>query len=177
MKMSVPKLVLALVCFSAAIVLGPGRAAAPDGCTNHTLHLDIAGQNLVLIDPLPPGATTKFIDSPALSRSGSNPYVEIGEWETYFGGGVCRVESVSPLHAWLGLRNSDDQGANFDLKVEVRVGNVLVAVAEQTCIKGLTRNPALAREIVKAFPPALQAREGEVTLTLYARIGTPQNTC
>ena len=59
----------------------------------------------------------------------------------------------------------------------MRVGNVLVATAEQTCIKSLTRNPALAHEIVKAFPPALHPREGEVTLTLYARIGTPQSTC
>jgi hypothetical protein len=125
----------------------------------------------------PPAGPAAYVDSPALSKAAGNPWQEIGEWETYTGGGSinqCVIVIFSPLHVWLGLRNSDDQGTNFDLKAEVHVQNTLVGSAEADCIKGLTRNPALAREIVQGI--ALRAGnvvlEGEVTLTLYARIGT-----
>ena len=132
----------------------------------------MAGTNLALVNTLPTGATTKFVDSPALGRSGGNPYTLIGEWEGFSEGG-CHVDSVSPLHAWLGLRNSDDQGTNFDLKAEVRVSNQLVATAEKTCIQDLTRNPAHAQGVLLSFPAPLPfVDEGDVTLTLYARIGT-----
>ena len=56
--------------------------------------------------------------------------------------------------------------------------NVLVATAEQTCIKGLTRNPDLAREFAHALPlTQIVWGDGDVVLKLFARIGTPQSTC
>lgn len=170
-------------------VIGTGATGAADAafCTSlgqlsFPLYLDISGTNFVLGQTLSPGSTTKFVDSPALSRSGGNPYHEMGEWETFTVIGqspACSLTSVDPLTVWLGLRNGDDQGTNFDLKAEVRVGNVLVATAERLCIKGATRNPARALEIVNSFPgPLAHPPGGQIaTVTLYARIGTPQSTC
>ena len=53
--------------------------------------------------------------------------------------------SLNDLHVWLGLKNSDDQGTNFDLRVEVNKNGALVASGETYCITGVTRNPVLAK--------------------------------
>ena len=182
MRIPLSKLMLAVVCVPVVIALGAGRAAAPppQGCNAHTsvFHLNISGTNLTLVNPLPTGATTKIRGLGRARPLGREPLQPDGEWEGFSGDGGCHVDFLSPLHAWLGLRNSDDQGTNFDLKAEVRVSNQLVATAEKTCSKGLSRNPAHAQDIVLSFPaPVPFVDEGEVTLTLYARIGTPRSTC
>ena len=77
-----------------------------------------------------------------------------------------------------GLHSGDDQGTNFDMKAEVWVNNLLVATAEDTCIKGVTRNPDLSLEIVRPLPIIQTAwGDSDVTLKLFARVGTPQDTC
>ena len=141
-----------------------------------------------MLSSLPPDAgSAKFVDSPFLSRAGGNPYQEIEEWEVQIATLAppfvsCSLASLGPLHVRLGLRNSDDQATNFDLKAELYLdqgsGPVPLATAEQRCIKGLTRNPDLSREIIAAFstPPQV-VPAGHFVLKLYARIGTPQSTC
>jgi hypothetical protein len=172
-------------------VLGTGRAAAPppDPCPDTIFHLRISGGNLVLDTTAPSVGTASFVDSPALSRAGGNPYQLIGEWEDgYVGTGTdtaCVLQALGPLHVWLGLRNSDDQGTRFDLRAEVYFKSngpnspaVLVAEADQLCIKGLTRNPSRAQEVIRSLPlTGFPAGDGEFLLKLYARIGTPQNMC
>jgi hypothetical protein len=191
MRITALKLVLAVISVSAVIVLGAGRAAAPppDPCPDLIFHLRTSSGNLVLDTTAPGVGPANFLDSPVLSRAGGNPYQLIGEWQDGFVGGgtlaACGLEGLSPLHVWLGLRNSDDQGTNFDLRAEVyfkgSVPNsptVLVASADQLCIKGLTRNPARAQEIIRSLPlTGFPAGDGDFLLKLYARIGTPQNTC
>ena len=190
MRIAALKLALAVIGSTALFVLGAGRAAA-DGigaCADVTFHLHNNKGNLVLVTALPAGSATTFIDSPVLSRGGGNPYQLIGEWDDGYVGGTiptCFLESLSPLHVWLGLRSSDDQGTNFDLRAEVYFEpnppggpTVLVATAEQLCIKGLTRNPALAQEIVLSLPVTNHVSgDGEFFLNLSARIGTPQSKC
>src|SRR5262245_29612612 len=156
MRMTALKLVLAVFSVSAVIVLGAGRAAAPPPAPCPVFHLHISGGNLVLDTTAPGAGTANFLDSPILSRAGGNPYQLIGEWEDGFVSGGCVVEDLSPLNVWLGLRNSDDQGTNFDLRAEVyfkgsapNSPTLLVAAADQLCIKGLTRNPARAQEIIQ----------------------------
>ena len=193
MRISALKRVLAVIGGLAVFVLGAGRAAADGsaGCPDVTFHLHNNKGNLVLVPALPAGSTTAFIDSPVLSRAGGNPYQLIGEWEDGYVGNinpVCFLEGLSPLHVWLGLRNSDDQGTNFDLRADVIFQSnapggptVLVASVEQLCITGLTRNPALAQELVRTLSPLLRtvSGDGEFFLDLYARIGTakPPATC
>jgi hypothetical protein len=190
MRIAALKLVLSVIAVLVVMVLGVGRAAA-DGspsCPDPTFHLDLSGVNLVLDTTAPGVGTAKFVDSPVLSRAGGNPYQLIGEWDDGYVGNTtvgCFLDSLSPLHVWLGLRSSDDQGTNFDLRAEVYFepnppgsSTVLVASSEQLCIKGLTRNPALAQEIVLSLPLIQHVSgDGEFFLNLSARIGTPQSKC
>ena len=191
MRVNALKLLLAILGTSAVIALGMSPAAAQpaDACSDVTLHLTTSGGNLVLDDAAPGVRTAKFADSPVLQRTGGNPYQVIGKWANGFASGTtepgCLLQVVGPLHVWLGLRNSDDQGTNFDLKARVSfkpsdpgAATVLVAEAEELCIKGVTRNPALAKEILVDFPSlAPPSGDGEFILELAARIGTPQSTC
>ena len=198
MRNATLKLVLSVIAVSAVTMLGAGPAAANGGCIAPSvifyLHFNPTPpppppQNppnpLVLVTTPPAGSVAKFLDSPALKRTGTYPYpyTLIGEWDDGYVGNIvgCILEAVSPLHVWLGLRNSDDQGTNFDLKADVLFTSnapgsptVIVASTEKLCIKGLTRNPALAQEIISGFPPPLHvAGDGEFSLTLSARIASP----
>jgi hypothetical protein len=60
------------------------------------------------------------------------------------------VMALDPLHVWLELVNSDDQGAKFELKVEMFKNDLAQAVAEGRlrCIAGLARDPRRAGEVV-----------------------------
>jgi hypothetical protein len=190
MRTSALKLALAVISGLAVIALGNGRAAAPppDPCPDVVLHLRTAGGNLSLDTAAPGAGAASFVDARGLSRARGNSYKLIGEWDGYVdtdAGAGCVLEALGPLHVWLGLRNSDDQGTNFDLRAELYfkgsgpgASTDLIATADQLCIKGLTRNSARAQEIVSPlvlFGPIVD--EGEVFLKLYGRIGTPQQTC
>ena len=135
-------------------------------------------------------------DSPSLAKSNGNPYKEIGTWTSPV------LSSFLPdddniyyftyrPHIWLGLRNSDDEGTQFDLKAVVLLGGNSIYEGEVHCITGVTRNPAKAVEV--AIPPfetrfpapdptntpeksASFFRQDhsseEIELKLYARTGT-----
>lgn len=76
----------------------------------------------------------------------------------------------------LGLRNGDDVGTAFDLRVEVtRNGSDLVASGLTRCVRGLGRNPAASPEIDVAFEPEAPvpvAAGDTLSLKVSARIGT-----
>src|SRR5262245_16083844 len=57
------------------------------------------------------------------------------------------TDATGPAHLWLGLRNSDDQGTQFDVLVELLRNGTVVASGLERCITGLTRNPSEAREV------------------------------
>jgi hypothetical protein len=158
----------------------PSPSASPVRCSNMTIEPPIvfyldrgAGGNLLLTETAPTSTTAKFTDSPALSRSNGNPWKPIGAWDAIIPPRSCPVEEVSDLHVWVGLRNSDDQGTQFDLRADFMEGNALIATGEINCISGLVRNPARAQEVVVSFGPAdMTFLSGAVTLVLKARIGT-----
>ena len=153
-----------------------------------TFHLHGFGSNpaqyTLLGVPPTAGGTAKYLDSPALKRTGAYPYpyTGIGTWGNGYVG-ACVVDAISDLHVWLGLRNSDDQGANFDLKADVLFRSasapsdstpIVVATAEHLCVKGATRNPALAEDIAVHFPtPAHVTGSGQFFLALSTRIASP----
>lgn len=157
----------------------PSPSPTPVRCSNMTLEPPVvfyldrgAGGNLLLTEIAPTSTTAKFTDSPALSRSNGNPWKKIGAWDGSINR-FCPVEEVSDLQVWLGLRNSDDQGARFDLKAEFMAGKTVIATGETDCITGLVRNPSLTKEVVVSFSPAEMALlPSVVTLVLSARIGT-----
>ena len=77
---------------------------------------------------------------------------------------------------WIGLKNSDDQGTQFDLRAEVFIedayGFRLVAVGETRCITGVTRNPNKAKEVTVTFDPIAISR-WSFSLGRYAVFGNP----
>ena len=93
---------------------------------------------------------------------------------------VDTVSALSPAHLWIGLRNSDDQGTRFDLKVDVLRNGSPVASGLTRCITGVTRSPTLAKEALVAVDPftAVPLNSGDVlALKVSTRIGTnPDDT-
>lgn len=90
-------------------------------------------------------------------------------------GAVRSLVALNPAHLWVGLRNSDDQGTQFDVKIELLHNGTPAAQGLQRCITGVTRNPSLATEAIVAFDPfaAVALNSGDVlALTVSTRIGT-----
>ena len=65
--------------------------------------------------------------------------------------GMKQLATLGPVKVWLGLKNSDDQGTYFDLKVELLKNGVTIAIGETRDIRGITRNPSLAKEATVTF--------------------------
>jgi hypothetical protein len=65
--------------------------------------------------------------------------------------GTKQLAALGPVKVWLGLKNSDDQGTYFDLKVELLKNGVIIATGQTIDIRGITRNPNLAKEVTVTF--------------------------
>jgi hypothetical protein len=94
-------------------------------------------------------------------------------WSAAPVGQTLRLESLSALHVWVGLKNSDDQGTYFDVRAEVRKNGVMIASGEVKTIQGVTRNPDLAKEVVVTLGAASDAsfNAGDVlSLRLLAKV-------
>jgi hypothetical protein len=86
------------------------------------------------------------------------------------------LAGLGDVRVWLGLKNSDDQGTRFDLRVEVlKNGSQPVAAGQLTCITGVTRNPASAKEVAVTLDPFSPVSFGTgdvLSLRVLARIGS-----
>jgi hypothetical protein len=85
------------------------------------------------------------------------------------------VTAAGPAKLWIGLKNSDDQGTQFDLRAELYVNGLRIAEGETRCITGVTRNPSLAKEIAVPFNALSNGSyvSGDiVSLKLLTRVGT-----
>ena len=65
--------------------------------------------------------------------------------------GTKRLAALGPVKVWLGLKKSDGQGTYFDLKVELLKNGVIIATGQTMDIRGITRNPDLAKAVTVAF--------------------------
>ncbi|HLB47693.1 MAG TPA: hypothetical protein VJL59_11860, partial [Anaerolineales bacterium] len=105
-----------------------------------------------------------------------NPWKEIGAWTAVPELTDGQLTSLSDLHIWLGLKNSDDIGTRFDLRAEVYRNSELVASGESHCIIGVTRNPDQATEVFIPFaainPATFDGVTDSLTLKILVRIGT-----
>jgi hypothetical protein len=89
------------------------------------------------------------------------------------------VLELSPAHLWIGLKNSDDQGTQFDLMIELLKNGTPVASGLERCITGVTRNPLKATEAIVPFDsgPSGFASGDILSLRVSTRIGTnPDDT-
>jgi hypothetical protein len=96
----------------------------------------------------PTAATAQFQDSPTVTRT---VYQAIGEWVATPADSSLRLSATTALHAWLGLKNSDDQGTYFDLRAELRRNGMVIASGETKNIQGVTRNANQAKEVLVTF--------------------------
>jgi uncharacterized repeat protein (TIGR01451 family) len=132
---------------------------------------------LFLDGTAPTAATAKYKDSAAVRSGLTNPWVEIGAWPAQPGLFAGTLSTLADLRVWLGLKNSDDEGTQFDVRAEVwKNGLELVASGETACVGGVTRNPDKAKEVTvpfDLFPPVnLDGSTDAVSLKVFDRIGT-----
>lgn len=90
------------------------------------------------------------------------------------------LSSLAPASFWVGLKNSDDQGTQFDLRAEVYVRNALVSAGVTRCVTGVTRNATNAKQVGVSFGAISGGvvESGDiVSLRVLTRIGTnPDDT-
>jgi len=151
-----------------------------------TLFLHGSGSNanpntLFLDDIAPTAATAKYKDSASVHFAAGNPWVTIGTWAAQPALTAGLLPTSSGLHAWVGLKNSDDIGTKFDLRAELSKNGILVASGAARCLTGITRNPAMAKEVTVLLDPfqsvEFNGTMDTLSLKLLTRIGTnPDDT-
>lgn len=131
---------------------------------------------LFLNHTAPTATTAKFKDSPAVNFSGGNLWKEIGAWPAASALTTGTLTALSDLNVWLGLKNSDDQGTRFDLRIEVYKNGTLVSSSETYCIQGVTRNTDMAKKVTVVLAPfsptAFNGTTDVLALKVLTRIGT-----
>lgn len=174
---------IVLLVFSA--LLSPLLAASEAGAaTDFFLHGTGPENNpptLFLDTTAPTASTAKFRDSASVNFSGGNPWKEIGTWPAASALTSGDLTALSDLHVWLGLKNSDDQGTQFDLQAEVYKNGVLITSGLTRCITDIVRNAANAKEVTVAFGSfasvPFNGTTDTLSLKILTRIGTnPDNT-
>ena len=132
---------------------------------------------LLLTTNAPTGPTPKYKDSNAVNFSSGNQWKTVGTWLASPSLSKGFLTALEDAHVWLGLKNSDDVGTRFDLRVEVtKNGSTLVGAGETYCVQGIARNPTLAKEALVSFgpimPSAFDGSNDVLSVTVLTRIGT-----
>jgi len=155
-----------------------GRLPPASG-TAHTLYLRGSGgtanpPTLSLTTAAPTATTAKYKDSPSIKFSGGNAWAAVGTWTAALG--VSTPPPLGDVQAWLGLKNSDDIGTNFDVRVEVLKNGTLVAAGQARCVSGISNPPANAKSVLVAFSPSGPGSgngpSDVLALKVLTRIGT-----
>ncbi len=136
-----------IILFAVSLVLSH-FTLSPAVCSATDYYFHTTTTSNEINNNAPTATTAKFKDSPAVNRT---TYQEIGVWSAAPLIAPMQLESLSSLVTWIGLKNSDDQGTYFDLKVEIIKNGIVRAAGETKNIQGVTRNPSLAKEVAVAF--------------------------
>jgi N-acetylneuraminic acid mutarotase len=124
----------------------------------------------------PTAATAKYKDSPSVKFAGGNPWTTVGTWVSAPGLVNGTITALDDAHVWLGLKNSDDIGTRFDLRVEAYRNGALVASGQALCILGITQNPSNAKLVAVSFGPfspvTFNGTSDTLSLKVLTRIGT-----
>ena len=166
---------LSAVLFTVSLV----SSASAQTATNFFLHGTGADANpptLFLDTGAPTASTAKYKDSAGVNFAGGNPWIEVGTWPANPVPAAGTLTALAPLHVWLGLKNSDDQGTNYDVRAELTRNGVLVVTGQTLCITSITRNPANALDAAVSFgsfaPQTFNGTSDGLSLKISTRIGT-----
>ena len=88
------------------------------------------------------------------------------------------LNDLDDAHVWVGLRNSDDQGTRFDVRVELLENDTVVASGLTRCVTGVARNANQAKEVVvlwDSFGDVTLHPDDVLALRVSTRIGTNAN--
>lgn len=176
--------------FLARVELNPGRLGTDISHPTLTsinevgrpLHPGVTGQDLGADPADPTNALKRLFSFPATSDLLAGLAFRFdGQFdsdERRLSGDAPYSITWGPMNTWLGLKNSDDQGTRFDVRVEVLRNNVVVASRLTRCIDGITRNAASAREaIIELNTVTVNDPADMLSLRVSARIGTnPDDT-
>ncbi len=161
------------------LALSIGSSSHAQSPTNFYLHGTGPNANpptLFLNTTVPTSSTAKYKDSTSVNFNGGNLWKEVGTWPANPVPPAGTLTELSPLHAWLGLKNSDDQGTRFDLRAEISKNGILVASGQTLCITGITTNPNNALEATVSFgsfdPVTFNGSSDGLSLKVLTRIGT-----
>jgi hypothetical protein len=155
---------------SALIVGCQDRVTQPRGATNYAgipahdatppapvvVYFHGTGNNanpptLSLNTTAPTGTTAKYRDSPSINFNNGNVWQSAGTWLGAASLTTTTISSLGDVHLWLGLKNSDDVGARFDVRVEAYKNGTLFASGETRCVQSLASGANNAKEVVVAF--------------------------
>jgi RHS repeat-associated protein len=164
------------IVLAALASLTPGLAQTSTDFFLHGIGPENNPPTLVLDTTAPTASTAKFRDSTSVNFSGGNPWKDIGTWPAQAALTSGTLTALSDLHVWLGLKNSDDQGTQFDLQAEVLKNGTVIATGLTRCITGIVRNAANAKEAIVAFGsvPAtpFNGTSDALSIRISTRIGT-----
>jgi Glucodextranase, domain B len=148
------------------------QSAAPSDFYLHGTDPIANPASLFLDNTAPTTTTAKSKDSSSINFNGGNPWKEVGTWNASPSLTRGVLTSLSGLHVWVGLKNSDDQGTNFDVRAEVYKNNTLISAGLSQCVTGVTRNAANAKEVVVPFASVPETLFDGAVDTLFVKVLT-----
>jgi hypothetical protein len=155
----------------------------PTGGTATAVYLTGSGgtanpPTLALSSEAPTGTSAKYQDSPAINFNGGNPWVPLGTWTAAPTLSHGTLTALGDTHVWLGLKNSDDVGTSFDLRVEVWQNGRFLASGLTRCIQGLARTATQAQDVAVPFnpvsPTTFNGTSDALSLKVLTRVGTTE---
>lgn len=165
-----------LLGLSLSVSLAPAQNPAPASFYLHGAGATANPLTIFLDNSSPTASTEKYGDSAGVNFAGGNPWMEIGTWAAASGLTNGNLTALGSLQVWVGLKNSDDQGTQFDLRAEVSKNGLPVAAGDTLCITGVTRNPANAQLVLISFGSfagaAFNGTSDVLSLRVLTRIGT-----
>ena len=124
------------------------------------------------------GGTTANVSAttPAFTTTGVHTVCVRGTDVAGNVGATTCISVLAPVATvFVGLKNSDDQGTNFDVQVDMLKNGTVVASGLVRCVTGLIRTPSSARQVAIPFTSGngVPAVSGDVVaFRVSARIGT-----
>jgi len=150
--------------------------APPPTPVSTVWHLDADSSGAKFLNPIAPTSTIpKKADSGSLSRSGGNPYKEIGTWKV--AAPVGTPTQYSDFSGVFSLKSLKDLNARYDIKVEVfrNDGSQLLASGNLLCQNSIQVMYPLIKQLKITFNTITETHfdaENELLLKVSSRMGT-----
>ena len=112
------------------------------------------------------------------SQGGDATYDPAPDVPNTFTIGEGQIGALSPVHAWVSLKNGDDVGTSFDVKVDLLKNGTTIESGLVRCVSGVGRAATPGTEVVVpwTFVPATVDKGDVLSLKVSTRVGTVTET-